>query len=429
MDLKYSPEDIKEIINSESYISVLDEIKSESFVLVLPTGFGKTYIIAIYLLKLLNKEAKGLFLTPTNILTNQQYELFKELTNYNVKRIYPTDDTFPDLNQADIFFTTIHLANSRKTKQNLNKYDFIVFDEIHNFCTGEIYDELFRNFKGKIIGLSATVFKKTRSYLLDIRKDIQFVDRTSKKKENIIISYIPTLLVDSQILILNKLAFYLRKNLPFENLLTLFNKNSLQVSDLLTLPSSYQRMRLIHYLLAYFYLSSQIPSTYNNFIKKYFNKLEIEKLSDFSDNYTKIEVIINFLKNNFNEKTIIFAEYIETINQISKSLNKEGLEHTLLIGKSNKNSNQIKALNEFKDKVKILLTTKVGEEGLDIGDAYNLIFFEPIVNKRRIIQRIGRIGRRNPEGNILILGYKNTLEDRRANLLLNFLAKDEIKSQ
>ncbi len=72
---------------------------------------------------------------------------------------------------------------------------------------------------------------------------------------------------------------------------------------------------------------------------------------------------------------------------------------------------QKKRISEFREgKYNILVTTSVGEEGIDIPEMELAIFYEPVPSEIRSIQRRGRVGR-TKLGKIMILMTKRTRDE------------------
>jgi Fanconi anemia group M protein len=61
-------------------------------------------------------------------------------------------------------------------------------------------------------------------------------------------------------------------------------------------------------------------------------------------------------------------------------------------------------------KINIIVSTSIGEEGLDIPEVSAVIFYEPIPSAIRQIQRRGRTARLKP-GKLIILMIKNTRDE------------------
>jgi len=85
-----------------------------------------------------------------------------------------------------------------------------------------------------------------------------------------------------------------------------------------------------------------------------------------------------------------------------------------LIGQSKgglKQKEQIELLDRFKDGTfNVIVSTSVGEEGLDITSTDVVIFYEPVPSEIRTIQRRGRTGRKN-DGEVYVLIAKGTRDE------------------
>ena len=100
-------------------------------------------------------------------------------------------------------------------------------------------------------------------------------------------------------------------------------------------------------------------------------------------------------------RIIIFSQYRETASRIVKELSKvKEIKPVLFVGQAKKTEKglsqkeQKDVLEKFKiGDYNILVSTSVGEEGLDIAKVDVVIFYEPVPSAIRSIQRIGRTGR------------------------------------
>ncbi len=114
-------------------------------------------------------------------------------------------------------------------------------------------------------------------------------------------------------------------------------------------------------------------------------------------------------------KIIVFTQYRETCDVISEKLAKvDGARVCKLIGQSNggqKQKEQIGTLTDFREgRYNVVVSTSVGEEGLDITSANAVIFYEPVPSEIRTIQRRGRTGRKN-DGEVYVLIAAGTLDE------------------
>ena len=126
------------------------------------------------------------------------------------------------------------------------------------------------------------------------------------------------------------------------------------------------------------------------------------------------EIVSEQLEENPESKIIIFANYRNMVRNIVSVLSelrnsrpvefmgqREGLTQ----------KEQKERISEFREgKYNILVTTSVGEEGIDIPEMELAIFYEPVPSEIRSIQRRGRVGR-TKLGKIVILITKRTRDE------------------
>lgn len=118
---------------------------------------------------------------------------------------------------------------------------------------------------------------------------------------------------------------------------------------------------------------------------------------------------------------IVFTKYRDTANNLVEFLNSSDLiEAHKFVGQSDKNgrsgmsqSDQKGVLEDFRNgEYNVLVSTSVGEEGLDIPQVGLIIFYEPISSGIRRIQREGRTGRES-EGAVKIYIGEDTSDEGR----------------
>jgi Fanconi anemia group M protein len=100
---------------------------------------------------------------------------------------------------------------------------------------------------------------------------------------------------------------------------------------------------------------------------------------------------------------------------IFNKLTELGIPAGILIGKAGdtglKQKKQIEVVQKFRDgKFKVLVATRVGEEGLDIAEVNQVIFYDNVPSSIRFIQRRGRTGRKDT-GKLVVLIAKNTIDE------------------
>jgi Fanconi anemia group M protein len=120
-----------------------------------------------------------------------------------------------------------------------------------------------------------------------------------------------------------------------------------------------------------------------------------------------------------NSKIIIFAQFRETLLKISETLKEvPGVKPCVFVGQAIrqhkkvttglKQKEQKAMIEKFKEgEFNILIATSIAEEGLDIPEVDEVIFYEPVPSAIRKIQRAGRTARLS-KGSLKILITKNT---------------------
>ncbi|CDZ98028.1 DEAD-box like helicase [Phaffia rhodozyma] len=112
-------------------------------------------------------------------------------------------------------------------------------------------------------------------------------------------------------------------------------------------------------------------------------------------------------------RVMVFCMYRDCVEEIVTMLNKESplLRAVPFVGQATdksgrkglKQAEQIQVIKDFKcGKINVLVATSIGEEGLDIGSVDKIICYDAQKSSVRMLQRIGRTGRKR-EGSIYVL--------------------------
>lgn len=130
-----------------------------------------------------------------------------------------------------------------------------------------------------------------------------------------------------------------------------------------------------------------------------------------------VEIIKNQLKEKPSSKIMVFANFRATVGKITKIIEANAIDVREFIGqakvkgKSLSQKEQIEILNEFKlELFNVLVSTSIGEEGLDIPELDMVIFYDSVPSEIRKIQRSGRTGRTKP-GKVIFLIAKDTRDE------------------
>jgi Fanconi anemia group M protein len=147
--------------------------------------------------------------------------------------------------------------------------------------------------------------------------------------------------------------------------------------------------------------------------------IKTDSLFEKKVEHPKIEKLKSIVKNeiekNKNMKMIVFNQYRDNAFMIVNELNKmEKVKSSLFVGQTKKGDTgmtqkkQKEILDQFRNnEFNVLVSTSIGEEGLDIPKVNTVVFYEPIPSAIRTIQRKGRTARHG-QGRVIVLVAKNT---------------------
>lgn len=120
-------------------------------------------------------------------------------------------------------------------------------------------------------------------------------------------------------------------------------------------------------------------------------------------------------------RAIVFSEYRDSAEEIVRTLNKHKpmIKATIFVGQADskrsegmKQKQQIETIEKFRTgEFNVLVATSIGEEGLDIGQVDLIICYDASASPIRMLQRMGRTGRKRA-GNITLLLMKGKEEEQ-----------------
>lgn len=120
-------------------------------------------------------------------------------------------------------------------------------------------------------------------------------------------------------------------------------------------------------------------------------------------------------------RVIVFSEYRDSAEDIVRLLNKHQplIKATAFVGQADskrgegmKQAQQIQTIEKFrKGDFNVLVATSIGEEGLDIGQVDLIVCYDASASPIRMLQRMGRTGRKRA-GNIVLLLMRGKEEEQ-----------------
>ncbi len=170
--------------------------------------------------------------------------------------------------------------------------------------------------------------------------------------------------------------------------------------------------------------------------------IELKKNKEFSPNnlvHPKFPIlektILEELISKPNSRILVFVKLRDSVKNITNKLKSvSGVKVSRFVGQTSKSKDdkglsqkqQIEILDLFKDgKYNVLISTNVGEEGLDVAECDLVVFYDIVASEIRFIQRKGRTGRHR-EGKVVILYCKNTNDEQYLSIVLHKLKKMNI---
>ena len=162
----------------------------------------------------------------------------------------------------------------------------------------------------------------------------------------------------------------------------------------------------------------------------------------------KLKKLIRLLKSKEleNQKVLIFTEFADTARYLFKRLEEQGIDGLALVDGSTPGPRRLKAVQRFApyyngmssallaeegmDQIRVLISTDVLSEGLNLQDASRMMNYDIHWNPVRLMQRGGRVDRRmNPEVEKRLIKDHPDIEKSRGKISFwNFLPPEELNA-
>ncbi len=432
---------------------------AENCLIVLPTGLGKTTVALHVIAEFLSRGKGGvLFLAPTRVLAHQHYEFLKNNLLIDDIALVTGEDLLAK--RKKLWINSIICATPEIVKNDLDRqivspdqFSLVIFDEAHRTVGDYAYSgiaERFANMNVRIIGMTATLpsEKQKAEEMVKILKIASIAQRTEESPDVspyvqqtdtqwITVELGPEMkeiqalikaTLDSRYLELKKLGLNLSGNRSMSELLRVrefvLRQNRRAAKPLFT------AIRLIHALNVF---ESHGVTSFLRFCERTLEKKGVG-IRDLFENdmnfgkavrlakqaqekgieHSKIEKLKEVLQD-IPGKALVFTSYRDSVDVIHQKLNEMGISAGFLIGKAGetglKQKKQIETIQKFRDgQYKVLIATRVGEEGLDISEVNLVVFFDNVPSSIRYVQRKGRTGRKD-YGKLVVLIAKDTTDE------------------
>ena len=453
----------KNTIEKRSYqTNLAQHAMSKNCLVVLPTGLGKTAIALQVIAQYLSDSTGSiLFLAPTRVLVNQHYEFLQNCLMYNdISLITGTDNV---ANRSELWGHGIICATPEVARNDLasgiiqpEQFSLVIFDEVHRTVGDYAYSSIaarLGNTQARILGMTATLPSETSKAadLVDKLDITAIAERTEDSPDvkaytqqthtNWVRVDLPPELLEIQTLLKKALdQRYGEMNdngvdLRTQSLTALLRKRQEVLNKYRGSATALFTAIRIHYALSM--LEAHGITPFLKFCKRtrakkapgisvLFNDPNFSKALRLGEEAQKngIEhskiLKLHQLIDSVPGKVLIFTSYRDSVDMIRDSLKLLGITTGILIGKAGttglKQKAQVQAVQDFRDgKFRVMVCTRVGEEGLDIAEVNHVIFYDNVPSSVRHIQRRGRTGRKD-DGNLTILVANNTIDETYYNI-------------
>ena len=450
----------KDSIEKRDYqVNLANQAIQENCIVVLPTGLGKTAVALQVIAEYLSKGTGGvLFLAPTRVLVNQHYEFLKENLTLDDISLITGEDSIQK--RTKLWNNSVICATPEIAKNDLDRqiatsdqFNLVIFDEVHRTVGDYAYSgiaERFENSSARIVGMTATLpsEKEKATEILTRLRIASVAERTENSpdvkpytqetntewinvelpRERKSIQTLLKLALDERYDILRKNGIKLAEQQSLSALLRIrqfvLNQNRRSAKPLFTAIRIHYALNILeaHGITPFLKFCERAKAKKGAGVKELFEvdpnftravhlAKEAQSRGIEHSKIPKLKEIIESVPG----KALIFTSYRDSVDLIFNKLTEMGVSAGILIGKAGetglKQEKQIETVRKFRDGIfQVLVATRVGEEGLDIAEVNQVIFYDNVPSSIRFIQRRGRTGRKDT-GKLVVLIAKNTIDE------------------
>jgi Fanconi anemia group M protein len=444
--------------------------RGRNTLVVLPTGLGKTLISVFAIAKALHDGKKAIILAPTKPLSEQHHQSLMKLLNVDPGMVLLLTGGLSGKkretleNTARVISATPQtVANDlKKGRLSLDDFSLVVFDECHRAVGRYAYTYIADECKLKgiqLVGLTASPGSNRKRigalistlgienieirissdidvepYVMDKEITTMYVEK-SDTINNIAALLKPIIDQHLNNLYTHGLSPFKRfENMPKGRLLEIGNAISKITANNYKFMAMYNYIHVLDLMHAHDLVCSEGLYPFVSYIETLEGRVEksravrsilsnaaviaalrmAKEALEKGQEHPKMSLIAKMLNEEFKGKNvIIFAQFRSTTKKLEEILKSNGISAKAFVGKKDgvTQVHQNEVIKEFREgKFNVLVATSIGEEGLDIPSVDAVVFYEPIPNEIRNIQRRGRAGRIK-FGHVIILVARGTKDE------------------
>ena len=144
--------------------------------------------------------------------------------------------------------------------------------------------------------------------------------------------------------------------------------------------------------------------------------MDLDRLIEVDTKYHRLKtILIDFLRKHPNEKVVVFSTFHPTLDYLAGRLEADGVSCIQLKGGQRETKDDTIARFSDPDGPRVLLSSEVGGEGVDLQFSRVVINYDLPWNPMLLEQRIGRIDRLGQEADKVLIWnilYANTIDSR-----------------
>lgn len=466
------PQLVPDSVEERKYqVNISNDCKRSDTLVILPTGMGKTIVALLTAADFLERGKRVLLLAPTKPLVDQHAKSFASMLSKasvgTMNGNMPPESRVKVMCSHNVIVSTPQaVANDlRNSVYTLDDFDLVIYDEAHRAVGNYAYVEVASYRNGRSMGMTASPGS-------DIKRIEEVCDNLSLSRIAIrseddpdVSPYVhdiylkevhvelPQELSDMVYVMQKILDEYVRElvrlkimdpNWPASTKHMLMIGNSLAMrlkrgerTNIVFRGMTVQSIciKLLH---AIGLAESQGVTTLKKYLQKIYDGADgkkgkadkeliarpdfrslINMVMESKIEHPKISRLMGLVSKELNSKEtpkiLVFSHYRETCDMLVEKLSMiDGAKVGKLVGQSNgglKQKEQIGLLDAFRQgEYNVIISTSVGEEGLDIASTDMVIFYEPVPSEIRTIQRRGRTGRKN-DGEVYVLITRGTRDE------------------
>ena len=445
---------------------------SESTLIILPTGLGKTVVALLTMADILEKRGRVLVLAPTKPLVDQHASFFSEnLRDTTVAAV--TGNMAPEKRKSVVTSKDVIVSTPQAVSNDLmngiydlSGFSLVVYDEAHRGTGNYAYVHVSRRYDGLALGMTASpgsdiermdeVCRNLSLRRIDMRSEydpdvspyvydvnVERIEVNMPKDLTDVISLLK-ILTERYAAELTSLRL-MDPNWPpsTKHLLTVGRNLQARLANGEKTSMVFRGLTLQSMCIKTLHAVSLAETQGMSALKNYLLRIQTEAskkdggkgskeivaskeflkvwkiASESRVEHPKVSRVMTLVSRTLGSdkgaKVLIFTQYRDTCDLLVDKLSSVGGARVgKLIGQANgglKQKEQIEMLDMFRDSRKnVIVATSVGEEGLDIANTDTVIFYEPVPSEIRTIQRRGRTGRKD-RGKVYVLVAKGTVDE------------------